>query len=189
MVDLTILVCSTVGRSEDFYPAIMQQLKMQTANLKNVEVLCLTDNKIMSIGRKRNLLVQIALGKYVVFVDDDDLLSHDYVSSMLSKIQEDSDVIVFRVMYRNGTLEKPVIYDFDLPEDSDGGDVFYRIPNHLMCFKKEVAQKVSYEDISYGEDALWAKAIRPYIKTQSKIDKVLYTYKDNPVTSESRTRL
>jgi glycosyltransferase involved in cell wall biosynthesis len=188
MIDLTILVCSTINRAENFYPAIMRQLKAQTAGKNNVQVVCISDNNIMNIGSKRNWLMDMALGKYISYVDDDDLLSDNYVDSLLSKVSENSDVIVFDVMYNNGSLKKRVLYDFNFFEDADGGDVFYRIPNHLMCFNASIARIASFKDINWGEDAIWAKEIKKHIKTQSRISEVLYTYKDNSETSESRKR-
>lgn len=188
IIELSILVCSTTGRSQDFYPRIMKQLTEQTNGRANVEVLALTDNKIMSIGEKRNLLKKTARGRYIAFVDDDDKISDNYVSALLSKIPEGCDVIVFNAMYDCPDYRRPVVYDFSFAQDRNTEDCFYRIPNHLMCFKKEVANQQDYMHINFGEDAYYAKEIQRFIKTQSKLDEILYIYLDRPETSESRTR-
>ena len=44
-----------------------------------VEVLTELDDGTRSIGEKRNALVESAGGEYVCFVDDDDMVSSDYV--------------------------------------------------------------------------------------------------------------
>lgn len=188
-IDLSILVCSTTGRSQNFYPRIMEKLHHQAAGLNNVEILCITDNKIMSIGEKRNLLKKIMRGRFGGFVDDDDMIKDNYVSSILSKVNDGSDVIVFKAMYDNGDHKREVHYDYRYPADSNTEAAYLRIPNHLMYFKKELLNMVDYQEINFGEDAFWAQAIKPYIKSQSMIDEVLYTYLDNPLTSESRTRV
>jgi len=40
----------------------------------------------MTIGAKRNQLLHRAKGDYVAFVDDDDLVSSDYVNKVLSAV-------------------------------------------------------------------------------------------------------
>ena len=53
-----------------------------------VELLVLIDNKKRTLGAKRNEMIGLAKGEYVVFIDDDDLVSEDYVESILEAIKE-----------------------------------------------------------------------------------------------------
>src|SRR5688572_23555139 len=84
MIDLSILVCSVHTRYDNFLLKIEKQLFDQYKALSEpdqhrVEIVVLTDNKMMMLGHKRNVMVELAQGKYIVFVDDDDRISDDYI--------------------------------------------------------------------------------------------------------------
>jgi len=140
----------------------------------------------MTIGEKRNKLLSIARGDYVVFIDDDDRISADYVSLLLAAQARKPDVIVFHAEYtENGKNPKPVYYDIAFGRDINHADHYDRIPNHICCVRRDYAVLTRYKPISYGEDADYAQRLLPRLKTQSKINKVLYYYDFNSETSES----
>lgn len=156
---------------------------------EHAEVVVVTDNKQMSVGAKRNLLVEAAKGDYVVFIDDDDMVEVEYVMELVAATASHADVIVFNaIRYENGNEDRMVNYDKDHGRDYSRLSTHYRLPNHLMCFKKSIAQQVKYEDISFGEDSAWARAVAPLIKTQHRIDKVLYEYWFDKDKTETQKR-
>lgn len=61
-----------------------------------VEHLVLLDNKKRTVGEKRDALLRMARGQYVAFVDDDDDISRDYVSRILTAAETRPDVITFK---------------------------------------------------------------------------------------------
>lgn len=100
-IDLSILVCSVHTRYDTFLPKIQKQLYEQYENLSEpdkgrVEIIVVTDNKKMMLGHKRNVMVDIAQGKYIQFTDDDDRVSDDFISTLLEGIKTDADCIVFQ---------------------------------------------------------------------------------------------
>ena len=46
------------------------------------------DNKKRSVGEKRQDLLNLAKGQYLVFIDDDDRISDDYISSIIQAMNE-----------------------------------------------------------------------------------------------------
>jgi len=187
MKQLSILICSITGR-EVFLRRLLDTLLIgdesthTEPNIKkywneDCEVLILTDNRQMSIGEKRNKLMNLASGDYVSFIDDDDTVERDYIPQILSKMATKPDCIVFdAIRFVNGRKDKQVKYGIEYKQDSNTSQMYYRIPNHLMVFKREIALQVPYQNVSFGEDADFAKRVLPLIKTQERIDKVLYNY-------------
>lgn len=192
MIDLSILVCSVHTRYETFLPKIQKQLYDQLASLseqdqQRVEIIILTDNKQMMLGHKRNKMVELAQGKYVVFVDDDDRISDDYIAEILAATESNADSIVFKAeVSLNGEPPKICHYSKDVKRDYNHKDGYYRIPNHICCVKREVSLKSSFPNVLYGEDAGYGKLLLPHLKTEHKIDKVLYYYDYNSETTETQ---
>lgn len=192
MIDLSILVCSVHTRYKTFLPKIQDQLYDQLAALpeddqQRTEIIVLTDNKQMMLGHKRNTMIDIAQGKYIVFVDDDDRLADDYVAELLKATATDADAIVFTAMVSlNGEPAKPCYYSKVHRRDYNKSNAYYRIPNHICCVKKSVSLKSSFPNILYGEDAGYGKVLLPNIKTEHVIDKVLYYYDYNADTTETQ---
>jgi glycosyltransferase involved in cell wall biosynthesis len=184
-IDLSILICSVTTRIESGLTPLIKWLQEQAT--ENVEILVSLDNKKRSVGEKRNNLISECRGRYVCFIDDDDMVSSDYVASILEAIKQDTDVITFDAnRYVDNKFDKRVKYGIQYRKDSEDANFYYRIPNHLMCFKRSLAIDTSYQYISYGEDAQWAKDVFYKIKTQHNIDKVLYSYYFSPTKTETQ---
>lgn len=192
MIALSILVCSVHTRYKTFLPKIQDQLYDQLAALpeadqERVEVIILTDNKQMMLGHKRNTMIDIAQGKYIAFVDDDDRIADDYMSTLLKATETDADSIVFTAeVSLNGETPKPCYYSKAHRRDYNKPNAYYRIPNHICCIKRSVSLKSSFPNILYGEDAGYGKVLLPFLKTEHKIDKVLYYYDYNAETTETQ---
>lgn len=183
-IDLSILICSVFERSNTFLPSIWMQLRPQVTGLNNVEEICFMDDQKISIGEKRNKLIEAARGKYVVFVDDDDQITFDYIESLLKAIKQNPDVICFQIQYyHNNYACKKVIYSNTITNEYADENYYYRRPNHLMCFKKDIAKSRKYKNISRGEDAEWSAGILHKLKHQIIIPKVLYHYYFNTKTT------
>lgn len=171
---LSILICSLEERKSFFLPRILSILKPQIEG-KETEIIILIDQAQVPVGAKRNMALDQSRGKYVCFVDDDDLVSEDYVDSILEKTSEDPDVIVFSgVVTTDGENKKIAKQGIEYQHGEVDG-IYYRLPNHLSVHKRETI-KEKFLNIRTGEDDEWAKRRLKEIKSQSRIDKILYHY-------------
>jgi len=171
---LSILICTLNERKDIFLNRILSILIPQI-NDKNVEIIILTDDGEMTIGSKRNMALDVATGKYVCFIDDDDIVSNKYVDFILSKIEEDPDVIVFNaIVTTNGSNIKMARQGMEY-EYGEVDGIYYRLPNHLAIHKKETIVE-RFMDVRTGEDDEWAQRRLKEIKTQSRINEILYHY-------------
>jgi glycosyltransferase involved in cell wall biosynthesis len=164
--------------------------KLDVADQEKIEILILVDNKKMMLGTKRNKMLEIAQGEYVVFADDDDVLESDYLLSLLKATETDCDIITFQVRVTlNGEPPKICYYSVEYEQDFDTPTTYHRLPNHIMCVKKDLAMAVKYRPILYGEDADYSKRLKAHLKTEHAIDKVLYNYVWNVETTETQFHL
>jgi len=182
-IDLSILICSLTERRNIFLDRLLDKLEPQVKD-KNVELLIFSDNAKRSIGQKRNDAIKMANGKYTCFIDDDDLVSDDYVDLILKEIRDWSpDVIVFDALITfDEQRPKLVKYgrEFDYCEKEDA---YYRHPNHLMVHKKSNITEW-FLDLKTGEDDEWASRMLDRIVTQSRIEKILYYYEYRTTTKK-----
>lgn len=177
MPKLSILICSLEERIIKFN-RLKEILLPQIEKFKDeVEIIVACDNRQNSIGHKRNYLVSEAKGKYITFIDDDDTVSDNYCELLLQKIELNPDVIVFDAFrYSGGVKDRLVKYGIEYKFDSNTSQCYYRIPNHLMCVKTELAKQVLFKQVNFGEDSDYAKRLLPLLKTQERINKILYSY-------------
>lgn len=178
-IDLSILVCTTHDRIElfnRFIDAITPQLNYR------VELLVESDNGEMTIGHKRNVLLDKAKGKYICYFDDDDLPSNDYVEKILTAIKSDPDCCSLEGLYTvNGGNPTPFRHSLDYKQwetaNENGETVYYRCPNHLNTVKRDIALKVRFDDNkSNGEDKDYSDRLLPHLKTETKISGIIYHY-------------
>jgi GT2 family glycosyltransferase len=191
-IDLSVLICSTHTRWQTFGKRIQEQVWAQYEALSadmqmRVEILMLTDNKAMMLGHKRNVMVDAAQGRYVVFVDDDDRLEPDYLDSLLSATSHDADVITFLVNVSiNGGEPKICRYSKDFRADHNTTDAYHRLPNHICAVKRELVSQVSFPNLAYGEDSAYSKLLHPLLDSEFCIDRVLYHYDYADSTTETQ---
>jgi len=57
-----------------------------------------------------------------------------------------------------------------------------------MCVKRELALQVPFKEINFGEDADYAKRLKPLLKSEHSIHKVLYHYDYNSKTTETQRK-
>jgi glycosyltransferase involved in cell wall biosynthesis len=173
---LSILTCTLPERAE-YLTRLTNKLTPQLLN-KPVEFLVDPRNATVPTGRKRNDLIRQAQGKYVCFVDDDDMLSGDYVDEILKAAESDPDVITFcGWMTTNG--KQPVDWVIKLGEEYEQRNgIIYRFPNHLAVIRKDFAQRISFPPVYQQEDYRWAVMMRNsgLLKTEVHIPKKLYHY-------------
>lgn len=147
-----------------------------------VEVVLESDNGKLSIGEKRNRLLAKAIGDYVCFVDDDDTVSDDYVSELLSGIAAGVDVVSIQGIFTiNGQFPAPFR---DLPYQSHcvkrvGGVMEYsRGVQHLDAIRRLIALSAKFPLTSFAEDYDWGTALErtKLIKTWRQVDHHIYFY-------------
>jgi glycosyltransferase involved in cell wall biosynthesis len=174
---LSILICTLPNRI-GYLSQLLQVLTPQYVSTNEVEVLTESDNGSITTGTKRNILLKRSTGKYVVFIDDDDMVAPTYVKDILMAAESNPDAIVFNgIMTTNGRDERKWYISKDYGYEAKNG-AYYRYPNHIVPIRRDIAMAFPFMDIRIGEDYAWATAIHNagLIKSEVKIEKELYHY-------------
>lgn len=154
---------------------------------KNIEVLALIDNKYRSVGSKRQALLDIAKGKFVAFIDDDDDISDNYISEISKAIRQngDVDVITFNQIAKiNNDPESPILFSLKYDnEEYHPNRPTKRKPFHMCVWNTRLTKTVKFPDASKTEDWCWIEQLCKIAKTEYKIEKFLHFYIFNNATT------
>lgn len=139
------------------------------------------DNKEMSIGMKRQKLLELAKGKYLSFIDDDDDITDAYIEDIAECIKGG-----YHTMRLRGQMSQyPFVHSTEMTMSTpmatqDEPPLFQRPPNHLNPMLADVAKLVPFKDAVHGEDLDWTLSLyrTKFLETEyrSAPDRVHYIY-------------
>lgn len=177
-IKLSILLPTIESRKEVF-ALLFAHLATQAKDLP-VELVVDCDNKQVSIGAKRQRLLEKARGEYIVFVDDDDWVINDYVQSILDNTG--SDAIGFQIECTDHA--KPDVRELASASrkytdwgDNKDGFRYVRSIYHKTPVRRELALKAGFKDMRFAEDYDYSMRVMPLIQSEAYIPKVMYYYR------------
>jgi glycosyl transferase family 2 len=131
-----------------------------------------------TLGENRDMLMRASDGHYVSFVDDDDGLPDDFVSTILPLL-DGVDYVGFNLQcYIDGKpLDKVTRHSLQYKgwyEDETG---YYRDISHVNPMRRSLALLEPFEG-GHGEDQRWADRMRArdVLRTEHYLDCVMYRY-------------
>jgi hypothetical protein len=133
--------------------------------------------------------MQIARGQYLTFVDDDDRISDDYLTTILTAINKNPGVDVLCYIAECRINKGDVItcrYSLNNSGYKHVGSNWSGPPAHTMVWKSSIAKRVPFPCKNYAEDGEWVKVAVGLAKTETQIEKTLYFYDFNSSTSKTR---
>jgi glycosyltransferase involved in cell wall biosynthesis len=175
---LSILIC-TIPERKELFNTLYEKINYQIGN-NSVQIIYDDAPKgTITIGAKRNKLLNQALGEYVVFIDDDDDIAFDYVDSILSAIDKAPDCIGFKIhcnMEGKSQMASASLRYKEWANNQYGFD-YVRTPYHKTPIKRDIALKAMFPDKSFAEDHEYSKRVYPMLKSEIYLDKILYYYR------------
>jgi glycosyltransferase involved in cell wall biosynthesis len=191
---LSILIPTTTKRCSRFFSSLIQNVneQIEKINRNDIEILGLLDNYKKTIGEKRNDLLQMSKGKFIIFIDDDDRITDDFLSEILLAIDNNptADCIVYDMICTINGCRKihskfGVEYEYtqmapwsmnNCSIKNEVPELWYGKPSHNMVWASRIAKSCNFPSCNSGEDFAWVKQAWPKIKKQIRIDKVIYYY-------------
>lgn len=185
MILLSILTPFVKSRSSQLSDLI-EYLDEQIGALP-IEHLTFGDNKRRSVGGKRNALLDIAQGKYITYVDDDDWVDPDYIKTVYQAlVDHDPDVLTFEqiasfdgvrgvVQFRHGQEN----------EQFDHTKVTKRAAWHACVWRTSIARLSRFSDVNWGEDWAWAEPLNKLRLKEHHVPATLHEYRFSTKGSEA----
>ena len=176
----SVLICTMPERYYSF-TSLKEGLENQIEQNKLaglVEILA-DDRMGISVGQKRNDLMQAATGKFVAFIDDDDEVHTDYLKMIVEAIQNNPDldcIGIYGEMIFDKIHHRKWFISITNQEWHEKDLVFYRTPNHISPIKRELAAQCAFPDLSTGEDRVYSHLVYPLLKNEVVIETPLYVY-------------
>jgi len=179
---LSILIPTIEGR-ENFFNRLTNKLTYQIneVGIDKVQLLYYKDKRgEKTTGAKRNVLIEQSKGKFIVFVDDDDSVSNNYVSAIVGCIENnpDIDAIGIQGIYtENGS--NSTFFETGLKYNWEKTNGWYtRTINHISPILRKHAITVKFDDITFGEDYKWTMDLKAtgLLKKDFIIKDKLYFY-------------
>ena len=175
---LSILICTTPEREQMFNKLFAELNKQVIECGGGVEILCDDSPKgTVTIGEKSNRLLRLAKGDYVCRFDSDDWPSSNYVYEILKAINLQPDCIGFQIACNMDGIKSLAASSlkYDWSENIDGYK-YVRSIYHKTPVKREIALQCMFPDKSFGEDYEYSMRLKPLLKNEIFIDKILYNY-------------
>ena len=169
----SILIATVPSRKKQVQK-LLAKLEKQTQGYDDIQILCLYDNKSVTTGMKRNLLLRSASSAYISFIDDDDNVADDYVAKIYPLLKPYTlDRVSFNIRYVDD-VGADKVYDFtEYP------------PTHAHVWKREnIAHE--FDDIMNGEDRQWMLVNDQHFGNTHHIPEVLYIYQFNTKGTETQ---
>ncbi len=135
--------------------------------------------------------------EYASFIDDDDMVPPYYVSEIRKALAERPDHVGFPIQYRKDGEVKQARVEHSLKWKSVGWTVnrtargeaaLVRDFTHIDPIRIELARRGQFrhgdgQDQYAAEDRRWVRQVRPHLKTEVFIDKIMYYYDWRPAES------
>lgn len=190
-ITLSILICSveTEERQSKLKKLIAELHRQISKNYAEemVEIIVDTDNMIKSVGQKRNDLIQKAQGEFICFIDDDDFVTENYLSTILCHLNSGIDILLIAIQHIENGVNKPKIIPSLFIDNLNTGEAVLKTNHfHLCPHKKSIARNVLFEGVNFAEDMLYSHKMVKHINSSYLINEPLYIYFDNLEKSLTR---
>lgn len=176
MADISILIPTMTPR-KTLFEQVLADIRKQAAECPEIrtEILWESDNGELTLGQKRNVLMDRCSGKYHCFIDDDDVLAPDYLKTFVPMITSgvDYDCASFvGAHYERGLFNKLFHHSLDYREWAETPERFIRTVSPMNLIKTDIVRQVRYKDIRNTEDHEFSKRLMAsgLLKTEFRIN-------------------
>lgn len=186
MTRLSICIATVPERATEFN-LLMAELRRQSNGLPVEIISDAIPRGHVTVGRKRQFLLDTAQGDYVVSIDDDDWIPPEYVSTILGALESNPDCIGhYELVEGMSKVPQLSIWTKQAGRWMNGPEArkrygleYVRTTFHKTPLKREHAIAIGFKDMAFGEDHEFSQRLMASgrLKTEVFIPRVLYFYR------------
>lgn len=141
----------------------------------------------LSIGKKREALVQRAQGRYLCFLDDDEDIAGNYLQTIVRLSESKADLLTFRSIADLDDYWCVVDMSLYNPvnEETSPDKICLRKPWHVCAVKSHLAKIHQFDDTNYGEDWTWFERVLKFCTSEAHSNAAIHRYIHRKSISES----
>lgn len=182
----TILI-PTLGQRGPLFARLLDALLPQLPTHGGaVRVLAWWNNGSPRLADIRQALVHAVRTDYLSFVDDDDLVPDYFVDEVIQALASRPDYVGWRTLYHvDGEPNATVYHSLRHRRWHQDRHGIYRDITHLNPVRTELAGRADFRRARPGraEDRVWVDQMRPHVRTEVYIDRVMYLYLWSPAVT------
>lgn len=189
---LSVLIATMSSRQQKFLE-LLSVLLPQAEQSRYTEVIALHANGEYRLPLVRQALLKAARGDYIAYVDDDDMISGDYVRSIGHALRTEPDSVGFDVQLTNGRISKcsrhlfaearasgwdaPLLGMADIADDPS--PLWLHPWGIFTPTRREIALQCSFATYGpqVGEDGHFRDQLLPLLGREEYIPRVMYEYR------------
>lgn len=164
------------GEKEPYYSDILSYInKNQLSNFK------LNYTNLAGVSNARNIGLDISQGENIVFIDDDDYISRNYLRALNDKVEENTIVVTNNLMF--GSLSKlKVKNNIEFIEDNYSNDIIKNKRNFDVVSRKIIPKNIIgitrfRQELKNSEDTVFMIEISKNIKAIKTTSKNVIYYR------------
>lgn len=164
------------GNKEPYYTDIKKYLEKN--RLDNFQLLY---SEKKGVSAARNLGLSIYRGENIIFIDDDDYISPNYLCEMLKAKKSNDELIVSNIIYfldsTNEKLKSKIQFKENKKYTLIQGKTYFNAV-WMKLFPREIIDKKYFkEDLRIGEDSIFMLEVSKNIKSIRTINKNVIYYR------------
>lgn len=159
-----------------------QYLETTHPTLGKVEILVDSSKRFLdgglSVGKKREALVQRAEGKYLCFLDSDEEISPDYLETIIRLCYLGPDVCTFKAMAKLHNFWTVVDMRLSHKENEQVSPdcTVKRLPWHICAVRSVYAKAFEFSDKNNAEDFEWMEKVLTSCETEAHSERIIFCY-------------
>jgi len=155
-------------------------------NFKDDRIKLVINEKNLGAAESRNKALRLAEGRYITFIDSDDLWENDFLAKSVNFLKTNNEELVYASYKRVDEDLEPLLDDFKAIDKVDSKRILFNCPIPMLTsmYDSKRIGKVFFPDVELREDhAMWIELLKK-IKHARAIDESLgiYRMRDNSVS-------
>ncbi|HEU4751981.1 MAG TPA: glycosyltransferase family A protein [Armatimonadota bacterium] len=176
------ILVPTLGERRGLFKRLMAGLLPQLdPHAGRVRVVGWHNDGSPALPKIRQTMIEASPADYVSFVDDDDLVSRDYVAEIVTALATRPDYVGFQVQcYSDGAPTAVAYHSLEFRRWRNLPGRYERDISHINPIRTALARRADFAQTRAGraEDRAWADQLRRsrVLRTQVVIPRILYHY-------------